>query len=110
MEHANSTAIAMGSVDAAIPIAAHEFFHAWNVKRIRPQSLEPVDYTKEQYTRALWFAEGVTSTYASYTLVRSGLWAKDQFYADLASQIGDLGSRPARGVAERRGIEPRCVV
>jgi predicted metalloprotease with PDZ domain len=96
MEHANSTAIAMGSVDAAIPIAAHEFFHAWNVKRIRPQSLEPVDYAKEQYTRALWFAEGVTSTYASYTLVRCGLWTADQFYADLASQIGDLQSRPAR--------------
>lgn len=96
MEHANSTAIAMRSVDSAIPIAAHEFFHAWNVKRIRPRSLEPVDYTKEQYTRALWFAEGVTSTYASFTLVRTGLWTKDQFYADLASQIGDLESHPAR--------------
>ena len=96
MEHANSTAIAMRSVDTAIPIAAHEFFHVWNVKRIRPQSLEPVDYSKEQYTRALWFAEGVTSTYASYTLVRTGLWATDQFYADLASQIGDLDARPAR--------------
>ncbi|HEX4003860.1 MAG TPA: hypothetical protein VHX36_14510 [Candidatus Acidoferrales bacterium] len=96
MEHANSTAIAMRSVDTAIPIAAHEFFHVWNVKRIRPQSLEPVDYAKEQYTRALWFAEGVTSTYASYTLVRTGLWAKDQFYADLASQIGDLQAHPAR--------------
>lgn len=96
MEHANSTAIAMGSAEAAIPIAAHEFFHAWNVKRIRPQSLEPVDYAKEQYTRALWFAEGVTSTYASYALVRTGLWTAQQFYADLASQIGTLESRPAR--------------
>jgi predicted metalloprotease with PDZ domain len=96
MEHANSTAIAMRSVDSAIPIAAHEFFHVWNVKRIRPESLEPIDYTKEQYTRALWFAEGVTSAYASYTLVRTGLWTKDRFYADLASEIGDLQSRPAR--------------
>jgi predicted metalloprotease with PDZ domain len=96
MEHANSTAIAMASVDSAIPIAAHEFFHVWNVKRIRPQSLEPVDYTKEQYSRALWFAEGVTSAYAAYSLVRTGLWAKDGFYADLASQISDLESRPAR--------------
>lgn len=96
MEHRNSTAIAANSVDAAGAIAAHEFFHSWNVKRIRPQSLEPVDYTKEQYTRALWFAEGVTSTYASYTLERSGLWSKDHFYADLASQIDMLQSRPAR--------------
>jgi predicted metalloprotease with PDZ domain len=54
-----------------------------------------VDYTKEMYTRALWFAEGVTSTYGAYTLERSGLWTKDQFYADLAQQIGELDSRPA---------------
>ena len=67
MEHANSTAISAPSPEAAAAIAAHEFFHAWNVKRIRPQTLEPVDYSKEQYTRALWFAEGVTSAYASFT-------------------------------------------
>jgi len=54
-----------------------------------------VDYTKEQYTRALWFAEGVTSTYAAYTLVRSQLWSKDQFYFDLSQQISDLETRPA---------------
>src|SRR5271156_5307245 len=96
MEHANCTAISTSSGDAAASVAAHEFFHAWNVKRIRPQTLEPVDYTKEMYTRALWFAEGVTSTYGSYTLERSGLWTKDQFYANLAAQISELDSRPAR--------------
>ena len=76
-------------------VAAHEFFHLWNVKRIRPATLEPVDFTKEQYTRALWFAEGVTSTYGAYTLVRTGLWSKERFYADLGDQISDLESRPA---------------
>jgi predicted metalloprotease with PDZ domain len=96
MEHANSTAISAGSTAGAIEIAAHEFFHTWNVKRIRPQTLEPVDYTKEMFTRALWFAEGVTSTYASYTEVRTGLWSKDQFYFDLAGQITALQARPAR--------------
>lgn len=96
MEHRNSTAISATSTEAAVVVSAHEFFHVWNVKRIRPQSLEPVDYTKEQYTRALWFAEGVTSAYASYTLVRTGLWSKAQFYSDLAQQIGELQSRPAR--------------
>ena len=96
MEHANCTAIGAASVESAVTIAAHEFFHAWNVKRIRPQTLEPVDFTKEQYTRALWFAEGVTSTYAAYTLERSGIWPKERFYADLASQISELDSRPAR--------------
>ncbi len=96
MEHANSTAIAISSGEAAPFIAAHEFFHAWNVKRIRPQGLEPVDFTKEQYTRALWFAEGVTSTYGSYALERTGIWSHSQFYEDFGNEFDDLDSRPAR--------------
>jgi predicted metalloprotease with PDZ domain len=95
MEHANSTAISLRSDQQLPNISAHEFFHLWNVKRIRPATLEPVDYTKEQYTRALWFAEGVTSTYAAYTLVRTELWSKDQFYLDLSQQISELEDRPA---------------
>jgi predicted metalloprotease with PDZ domain len=54
-----------------------------------------VDFTKEQYTRALWFAEGVTNTYASYTLERRGIWPKERLYADLAAQISELDSRSA---------------
>ncbi|MGH9744381.1 MAG: M61 family metallopeptidase, partial [Candidatus Acidiferrum sp.] len=95
MEHANSTAIGIPSEDYLAGVAAHEFFHLWNVKRIRPATLWPVDFTKEQYTRALWFAEGVTSTYGAYTLVRTGIWSDEQFYDDLADQITDLESRPA---------------
>jgi len=95
MEHANSTAIGVHSDEYLPGVAAHEFFHLWNVKRIRPASLDPVDYTKEQYTRALWFAEGVTNTYGSYTLVRSGIWSKEQFYADLGEQITELEGRTA---------------
>ena len=95
MEHANSTAISARGQEDLLNVAAHEFFHLWNVKRIRPATLEPVDYTKEQYTRALWFAEGVTSTYAAYTLVRTGLWNKGLFYEDLGEQISELESRPA---------------
>jgi predicted metalloprotease with PDZ domain len=95
MEHANSTAIGIPSDEYLAGVAAHEFFHLWNVKRIRPATLEPVDYTKEQYTRALWFAEGVTSTYGSYTLVRSGIWNKERFYDDLGEQISELESRSA---------------
>jgi predicted metalloprotease with PDZ domain len=96
MEHSNCTAISAASGDAAVDTAAHEFFHLWNVKRIRPQSLQPVDFTKEQYTRALWFAEGVTSTYGAYALARGDLWTKDQFYGEVAAQINELDSRPAR--------------
>jgi predicted metalloprotease with PDZ domain len=95
MEHSNSTAIAVYSDEYLPGVAAHEFFHLWNVKRIRPASLDPIDYSKEQHTRALWFAEGVTNTYGSYTLVRSGIWSKEQFYADLGEQITELEGRPA---------------
>jgi predicted metalloprotease with PDZ domain len=95
MEHANSTAIFASSDAYMWNVSAHEFFHLWNVKRIRPATLEPVDYTREMYTRSLWFAEGVTNTYGSYTLVRTGLWEKQQFYQDLGNQISDLEARPA---------------
>lgn len=95
MEHSNSTAISSASDSTTDGVTAHEFFHLWNVKRIRPKSLDPVDYTRENITRALWFAEGVTSTYASYTLVRAGLWSAEQFYSDLAGEISQLEQRPA---------------
>jgi predicted metalloprotease with PDZ domain len=96
MEHAYSTAIHAGSAENVAGVSAHEFFHLWNVKRIRPQTLDPVDYTRENWTRALWFAEGVTSTYGDFTLVRSGLWTRQQYYDSLAGAIGVLESRPAR--------------
>jgi len=96
MEHANSTAIHVESMAYVANVSAHEFFHLWNVKRIRPASLEPVNYTREQWTRALWFAEGVTSTYGAYALVRTSLWTRKEFYDDLAFQIANLESRPAR--------------
>jgi predicted metalloprotease with PDZ domain len=95
MEHMNSTAIS-ADVPAQLPgYSAHEFFHLWNVKRIRPQSLEPVDYTREMWTRSLWFAEGVTNTYETYALERTGLWSAQQFYGNLAGEITELQSRPA---------------
>jgi predicted metalloprotease with PDZ domain len=95
MEHANCTAISVPSGEYLSNVSAHEFFHLWNVKRIRPASLEPLDYTHEMYTRSLWFAEGVTNTYGSYALVRSGLWNHQQFYQDLSAQITEVETRPA---------------
>ena len=95
MEHADSTAISVRSDEEFANIGAHEFFHLWNVKRIHPAAFDVLDFTKEQYSRAFWFAEGVTNTYASYTMVRTGLWNKNQFYDDFSQQVGDLESRPA---------------
>src|SRR5260370_13283731 len=62
---------------------------------MRRGSVYPVDYTKEQLRRVLWIAEGVASAYGSYTLVRSGIWNKEQFYADLGEQITELEGRSA---------------
>ena len=80
MEHAYGTAIDVNAErlrdESLLPLAsvsAHEFFHLWNVKRIRPQSLEPIDYQRENDTRALWFSEGVTSTVGDMLLARAGL-------------------------------------
>jgi predicted metalloprotease with PDZ domain len=101
MEHAYSTAIDINadalarSPDILSSITAHEFFHLWNVKRIRPQTLEPVDYAKENYTRALWFSEGCTSTAADIIQLRAGLMDEDQFERALAAEITELEQRPA---------------
>jgi predicted metalloprotease with PDZ domain len=95
MEHANSTAINIPNGASLPNVSAHEFFHLWNVKRIRPASLEPIDRTREMYTRSLWFAEGVTNTFSSYALVRTGIWSKQEFLQDLSQQITEIESRPA---------------
>jgi predicted metalloprotease with PDZ domain len=101
MEHSYSTAIAVNAeVVARAPevlasVTAHEFFHLWNVKRIRPQTLEPVDYMRENYTRALWFSEGCTSTAADIIQLRSGLLDERHFEQELASAISELERRPA---------------
>jgi predicted metalloprotease with PDZ domain len=102
MEHAYSTAIDLSAdhlkQDAlsAAEVSAHEFFHLWNVKRIRPQSLEPIDYSKEQYSRALWFSEGLTSTAADIIQMRAGLSDEKRALTHLASLIAGLQSRSAR--------------
>jgi len=101
MEHSFSTAIDVNanslsrSQEVLASVTAHEFFHLWNVKRIRPQPLEPVDYTKENYTRALWFSEGCTSTAADIIQLRGGLLDERQFEREVASGIAELERRPA---------------
>jgi predicted metalloprotease with PDZ domain len=100
MEHAYSTAIDMNTERlhdsrSFAQVTAHEFFHLWNVKRIRPASLEPIDYMRENYTRALWFSEGVTSTAATLILVRAGLMDERAFLSEFEREIRVLQLRPA---------------
>lgn len=101
MEHAYSTAIDVSAdrlsrnPSSIIDVSSHEFFHLWNVKRIRPQSLEPIDYTRENHTTALWFSEGFTSTAANYIRLRAGLMDEAAFLHAISTQITELEGRPA---------------
>jgi len=101
MEHAYGTAIDINAdrlrngLSPVASVTAHEFFHLWNVKRIRPQSLEPIDYQHAQDTRALWFSEGVTNTVADIMLVRAGLIGEDAYLRHISAEITELQQRPA---------------
>ena len=88
-------------------LTAHEFFHLWNVKRIRPGSLEPIDFARPNFTPSLWFAEGVTSTYAEYIQLRAGLTSEADFIGRLGRLITDFETRPARATqsAEESSID-----
>jgi len=96
MEHLNSTQIVIqgaltgAGLSEALEDTAHEFFHVWNVKRLRPAALGPFDYTREDYTPSLWFAEGVTSYCAYASLLRSGIWGRKEFLQRLAEEVRAL--------------------
>ena len=88
-------------------LTAHEFFHLWNIKRIRPQSLEPIDFTQPNITPSLWFAEGVTSTCAEYIRLRAGLTSEADFIGRLGRLITRYEARPASATqsAEESSID-----
>ncbi len=86
--------------DFIYPLLSHEFFHLWNVKRIRPAEMWPYDYHAEQYTPLLWWSEGVTDYYADLTNIRSGLWSTNEFLANATSDIGQVESAPEPWSAE----------
>jgi predicted metalloprotease with PDZ domain len=104
IEHLNSTALGFrrfGFSDSSGyrrfgALVAHEFFHLWNVKRIRPDALGPFDYTKENHTKLLWVAEGITEYYGQLMLRRAGLISDEGYLAHIASQIQDMQDSPGR--------------
>jgi len=104
MEHLNSTEIIIqkelsdDAVREALETAAHEFFHVWNVKRLRPTALGPFDYTREDYSPSLWFAEGITSYYAYLHLLRAGIWSRRDFLDHLDGEVHDLENDPGRAL------------
>ena len=72
---------------AGIGTAAHEYFHVWNVKRVRPMALGPFDYAREQYQPSLWVAEGWTQYYGQVALYRAAVLARDGLYSMIANSI-----------------------
>lgn len=101
MEHLTSTQIilpgALGEAsdyEGALETVAHEFFHVWNVKRLRPVELGPWDFTRPLVTRSLWIAEGLTTYYGQLMMRRAGLWTDAQFLDYLGSLIGGIENSP----------------
>ena len=70
-----------------LQLVAHEFFHLWNVKRIRPQALEKFDYETENYTTSLWFCEGMTSYYDILIPLRAGIYNRQTYLKNLSKDI-----------------------
>ena len=79
-----------------LSLASHEYFHAWNGKRLRPVELGPFDYENEVYTRGLWFVEGITDYYADLFLARAGVATLNEFLQALSDQIRSLHTTPGR--------------
>ncbi|HAK55137.1 MAG: PDZ domain-containing protein [Vicinamibacterales bacterium] len=104
LEHLNSTTISFKRYDDLDSadyhrlqfLFAHEFFHLWNVKRIRPEILGPFDYSGAQHTRNLYVSEGMSDYYGYLSVTRAGLWTRPEFYAELAKVIDTLQSAPGR--------------
>ncbi len=104
LEHLNSTALQWNRFgfkprtryNGFLNLVAHEYFHLWNVKRIRPDTLGPFDYESENYTKLLWVAEGTTAYYEGLLLRRAGFITDREMLDTKASMIEQLQARPGR--------------
>ena len=92
VEHTASTVLALGSAELLgtwglykelLGVACHELFHVWNIKLIRPVELQPYDYTRENFFRTGYVAEGLTTYYGDYLLCRAGVFTVDQYFQEL---------------------------
>lgn len=104
LEHDNScllmsgqwTCGSQGSYHGWLSLCSHEFFHVWNVRRLRPRALARYDYENENYTPSLWVAEGVTTYYQDLLLARAGLSEEYQIIGDVSSMVTGLQATPGR--------------
>ncbi len=106
LEHRNSTSLLLPrftfkpdrSYERYLTLTSHEFFHVWNVKRLRAAGLGPFDYTQEAYTTLLWAMEGITEYYTDLLLLRAGLLTRERYLERLADDIVTLQTTPGRQV------------
>ena len=102
MEHRNSTiltdteGLAEGGMENNIGTVSHEYFHSWNVERIRPADLEPFKFDKANMSDALWFAEGFTSYYTNLILCRAGIITPEKYISGLTGTFNYVWNSPAR--------------
>ncbi|MDO1450018.1 PDZ domain-containing protein [Rhodocytophaga aerolata] len=101
MEHRNSTMISgpSGLQNHLVPYlntAAHEFFHSWNVERLRPRSLEPFDFERANMSGELWFAEGFTSYYGDLAVKRTEAISLEDYAGDLGANLNFMLNAPGR--------------
>ncbi len=102
LEHSSSTALLVkrsgffprDAYEETLGLFAHEFFHVWNVKGLRPAALLPYDYAREQYTRLLWWFEGATSYYEELALVRARLAEPKRYLKHLGEELTTLARLP----------------
>ena len=111
LEHLNSTVcfvprfrlVPKEEYDLMMGLFSHEFFHAWNVKRMRPKGLGPFDYTGEVHTKSLWIAEGITSYYDDYILRRAGIYTVEEYLDAFAMNINEM--KPVQGALKQSAEE-----
>ncbi len=104
LEHMNSTSLQFPATgyrprekyDNFLELVAHEFWHLWNVKRIRPDMLGPFDYEREVYTTLLWVMEGLTSYYDTLVPCRAKLFAPEKYFKRMAERIQKYEEKPGR--------------
>jgi len=113
MEHRNSTIITSsrplkGNETALLGTASHEFFHQWNVERIRPKSLEPFDFTRANMSGELWFAEGFTSYYGPLFLRRAAITSLTEYAHGLSNSVNAVINDPGRAYASPVGMSQQA--
>ncbi len=106
LEHMNSTVLGASRNDYAtetgyrgfLNLVAHEYYHLWNVKRLRPVALGPFDYDNENYTTSLWVAEGFTAYYENKLMLRAGLITEEKFVEQLVTAVSNVSNIPGAQV------------